>query len=304
MRILVPVLLALGLIAGHAPNSLAAPAAPAKLPVVTSFTVLADLIRQVGGDKVQVASLVPAGAEPHTYQPTPEDMKAAAQARLVFYNGAHLEEWWSQFIRSVNPDVPVVELSKGLPALRMSGVPMAGGHAGEEPNPHFWLDVMNAKIYVERIRDTLSRVDPADAAYYARRAETYLAHLDSLDAWIRAQVATIPPARRKLVTFHDAFPYFAKRYGFSISGYVVASPGKEASARELIDLIRRIRKERVPAVFAEAELNPKIMQILARDAGVKVVTNLYIGSLGRGAEVNSYIALMRHDVTEIVNALK
>lgn len=304
MNIIAAALLAFVLAAGHAPSALAAPAAPAKLRVVTSFTVLADLIRQVGGDHVQVTALVPPGEEPHTYEPTPGDMKAVSRARLVFYNGAHLEEWWSQFVRNVSPGVPVVDLSKGLPVLHMPGPPSADGHAGEEPNPHFWLDVMNAKIYVERIRDALGRADPANADAYADRAKTYLAKLDSLDVWIRTQVAMIPPARRKLVAFHDAFPYFAKRYGFSISGYVVASPGKEPSARELADLGRRIREERVPAVFAEAELNPKTMQILGRDAGVKVVTNLYIESLSQGPEANSYIALMRHNVTMIVNALK
>lgn len=269
--------------------------APQKLTAVTTLTVLADLIQQVGGDKVQVKALVPPGGEVHTYQPTPDDIKSVARARIVFYNGAHLEEWIDETIRSAGkPDLPIVVLSAGLPLLR----------EGNEPNPHLWLDVGNAKAYVEKIRDGLARVDAADAGYYADRAQGYLARLDELDRWIRGRVDLIPPARRKLVTFHDAFPYFARRYGFSLQGVLVASPGKEPSARELAALARQIKREKVPVVFAEAQFNPKMLEVLARDAGVRVITNLYTDTLSTGPEANTYIAMMKHDVTEIVNALK
>jgi ABC-type Zn uptake system ZnuABC Zn-binding protein ZnuA len=260
------------------------------------MTVLADLIRQVGGDKVDVKALVPPGGEVHTYQPTPGDIKSVAQAEIVFYNGAHLEEWIDDSIRNAGkPDVPLVVLAQGLPTL---------SEAGGEPNPHLWLDVANAKAYVERIRDGLSKVDPPGAGHYADRTKLYLAQLDDVDAWIQAEVAKIPAPRRKLVTFHDAFPYFAKRYGFTLQGVVVASPGKEPSARQLTALARRIRQAEVPAIFAESQFNPKVMEVLAREAGVKVVTNLYNDSLSDGPEADTYIALMKHNVTQIVNALK
>jgi ABC-type Zn uptake system ZnuABC Zn-binding protein ZnuA len=240
--------------------------------------------------------LVPPGGEVHTYQPTPDDIKGVARARLVFYNGAHLEEWIDDTIRNAGKaDLTLVVLSQGLPTIMESG---------NEPNPHLWLDVTNTKAYVEKIRDNLSQVDGATAGYYADRARTYLAKLDELDVWIRTEVDRIPPARRKLVTFHDAFPYFAKRYGFKLEGVVVASPGKEPSARELAGLVQRIKRERVPAVFAEAQFNPKTLEVLAKDAGVKVVSNLYNDSLSAGPEANSYIAMMKHDVTEIVAALR
>jgi manganese/iron transport system substrate-binding protein len=272
------------------------PTGPQKLIVVTTLTVLADLIQQVGGDKVQVKALVPPGGEVHTYQPTPDDIKSVAQAKIVFYNGAHLEEWIDKTIRSAGkPNLPIVVLSEGLPLIKESG---------NDPNPHLWLDVANAKAYVEKIRDGLSKMDGANAGYYADRAKSYLAQLDELDKWIQAEVATIPKARRKLVTFHDAFPYFAERYGFSLHGVLVASPGKEPSARDLTALARRIKQERVPAVFAEAQFNPKAMEVLASDTGVRVITNLYNDSLSTGPEANSYIALMKHNVTQIVNALK
>ncbi|MBI4572567.1 MAG: zinc ABC transporter substrate-binding protein [candidate division NC10 bacterium] len=267
-----------------------------RLIVATTMTVLADLIGQVGGDKIQVKALVPPGGEVHTYQPTPEDIKNVAQAKIVFYNGAHLEEWIDETIRSAGKqDLQIVVLSQGLPVLSADG---------GEPNPHLWLDVANAKAYVEKIRDSLGKVDTANAAHYADRAKTYMAQLDELDKWILAEVEAIPKARRKLVTLHDAFPYFARRYGFTLHGVLVASPGKEPSARELTQLARRIKRAEVPAVFAEAQFNPKAMEVLARDTGVKVVTNLYNDSLSTGPEANSFMALMKHNVSQIVNALK
>lgn len=271
-------------------------ATPRRLTVVTTLSVLADLIEQVGGDKVQVKALVPPGGVVETYQPTPNDVKSVAQAGIVFYNGAHLEEWIDDTIRSAGKrDVPIVVLSQGLPTI---------AEADNRPNPHLWLDVANAKAYVERIRDALAKVDGANAAYYADRASAYLRQLDELDTWIQTEVDKIPGARRKLVTFHDAFPYFARRYGFSLHGVVVASPGREPSARELTLLAQRIKREEVPAVFAESQFNPKAMEILARDTGVRVIRNLYTDSLSSSPEANSYIALMKHNVSQIVKALR
>ena len=272
------------------------PAGPRMLTVVTTLTVLADMIQQVGGDKVQVKALVPPGGEVHTYQPTPDDIKNVARATIVFYNGAHLEDWIDETIRSASkPNLQIVVLSEGLPLIKESG---------NEPNPHLWLDVTNAKAYVEKIRDALSKADPADTSYYADRAQSYLDQLAELDKWIQAEVDKTPKTRRKLVTFHDAFPYFARRYGFSLHGVLVASPGKEPSARDLAALVRRIKREEVPAVFAEAQFNAKAMEVLAKETGVRVITNLYNDTLSTGPEANTYIAMMKHDVTEIVDALK
>jgi manganese/iron transport system substrate-binding protein len=271
-------------------------AAPQKIGVVTTMTVLGDMIQQVGGEKVEVQALVPPGGDVHTYQPTPEDIKRVSQSRIVFYNGVHLEDWLDGTIRSASkPDLPIVVLAEGLPIIQESG---------EEPNPHLWLDIANAKIYVEKIRDGLSKIDSGNAGYYADRAKNYLGQLDELDKWIQAEVETIPKARRKLVTFHDAFPYFAKRYGFDLVGFVVESPGKEPSARETTALVRRIKRERVPAIFAESQFSPKLMDVLAKDAGVRVITSLYDDSLSSGPEANTYITMMKYDTTQVVNALK
>ncbi|MFB3818870.1 MAG: metal ABC transporter substrate-binding protein [Candidatus Methylomirabilales bacterium] len=274
------------------------------LRAVTSTTVLADFVRAVGGEDVQVTAVAPAGADPHTFQPTPQTMRVLEQAQAVFFNGAGLEEWWGKVAGSLRRrEVPVVELSQGLATLRMPAHGHGGRPHGENPDPHAWLDPTLAKRYVERIRDTLGRVDPARAGRYAERATAYQAELDALDEWIRAQVATIPPARRRLVTFHNAFQYLGKRYGLAVD-FLLASPGREPSAKALAELTRRIRQERVPAVFAEADFNPKLLEVLAKDAGVRVVTNLYDGSLTDGPPADTYLNLMRHNVRMIVGALK
>ena len=292
-------LLAMGMAAALA-GSRGAWAAP--LPVITSTTVLANLVVQVGGERVQVRSLAPAGTDPHTYQPTPESMRLLSRARLVFFNGAGLEEWWTKAVNAIaSKDTLVVELSKGLATLKNPGD--SHGHGGEA-DPHVWLDPTKAVVYIERIRDALSQADAANAGYYGERARAYQGELDALDRWIQAEVAKVPPGRRKIVTFHNAFQYFAVRYGFAVKGFIVVSPGKEPSARGMAELVALIRREQIPAVFAEADFNPKMLEALAREAGVKVVTNLYDGSLTSGPPAESYLALMRHDVIQIVSALK
>ena len=285
----------------------APPAAPAAepLPVVTSNTVIGDFVRNVGGDRVGVFPLAPAGTDPHTFQPTPESMRTLARARVAFFNGSGLEEWWDKTVRSVGrKDLVVVELSKGLATIKTPGRTRTGHSHDEGQDPHVWLDPHLAKAYVDAIRDALARVDAAHAARYADRAEVYRLALSALDAWIRTEVEKIPPARRKVVTFHNAFQYFASRYGLAVKGFVVASPGKEPSAKALAELTRRIEQERIPAVFAEADFNAKILETLAKDAGVKVVTNLYDGSLSNGPPADTYINMMRHNVTQMVKALK
>jgi ABC-type Zn uptake system ZnuABC Zn-binding protein ZnuA len=274
----------------------------AALPVVTSTTVLADLVEQVGGDRVKVTALAPAGTDPHTFQPTPESMRTLSQARVVFFNGSGLEEWWTKAVKAIaEKDTPVVELSKGLAALKHPGD--SHGHGGGL-DPHVWLDPTKVKLYVERIRDTLAKADSGNAAAYGDRASAYLTQLDELDRWIQAEVEQVPRERRKIVTFHNAFQYFAARYGFAVKGYIVASPGKEPSAKRMADLVKRIKQEGIPAVFAEADFNPKMLETLAREAGVKVVTNLYDGSLTSGPPAETYLAMMRHNVTQMVGALK
>jgi ABC-type Zn uptake system ZnuABC Zn-binding protein ZnuA len=295
LGVLVAVLAALLALPGPTPSD------AGRLSVVTSTTVLADLVRAVGGEQVEVAALTPAGTDPHTFQPTPHTMRSVEGAGAVFFNGAGLEEWWGRVVRALRgPDVPVVELSRGLATLRQPG---HGNWPGDAPDPHAWLDPVLVRSYVDRIRDALSRADPGSAGLYARRARAYQTALDQLDAWIRTELQRVPPPRRKMVTFHNAFQYFGRRYGLAVD-FLMASPGREPSARALAELTRRIKAENIPAVFAEADFNPKLLELLARDAGVKVVTNLYDGSLSDGPPADTYLNLMRHNVQMIVEALR
>jgi manganese/iron transport system substrate-binding protein len=270
-------------------------AAGGQVRVVTSLTLFADFIQHVGGDRVQVTALVPADADPHTYEPAPSQVAKVTKADLVVINGLGLEQTLHDLIyNNVRGGVPVVEMAAGLPVL--AGNPQEG----ETGNPHLWLNVQYAMHYVESIRDGLIAADPEGADAYRSNAAAYLTELDALDKETAAAIETIPPERRKLVTFHDAYPYFAERYGLEVVGVVVESPGREPSARELADLVDQIRAQDMPTVFAEPQFNPQLLQTVAKDAGVTVKTLL---SGAFTADVHSYVELMRFDAQQLVEGL-
>lgn len=278
--------------------------------VATSISVFSDMIRQVGGDRVSVLSLIPPGADAHTYQPGPQDVKKLGDVRAVFINGAGLEESLMGVLENNTPaGAPLVELSTGLRPITFEAEAVGSAaadddHADEDhegANPHFWLDVQNAKRYVERIRDTLGEVDPEGRAAYVTNADRYLKELDDTDAYIKSQIATIPPEQRKLVTFHDAFPYFAQAYGLDLVGFVVRAPGREPSAREIKELGDTIRDQHVKTVYKEPQLSAKVLERAAADAGVKVDV-LYSDALTK--EIASYVAMMRRNADAVAAGLK
>ena len=277
--------------------------------VATSISVFADMVRQVGGERVTVVTLIPPGADAHTFQPGPKDVKKLGDVRAVFINGRHLEESLIDVLENNAPaQAPMVALSDGLQSIEFAaeGVGPASGsgdhdHEDDGGNPHFWLDVQNAKRYVQRIRDTLIEVDPEGRAAYSANADRYLKELDDTDAYIRSQIATIPPEQRKLVTFHDAFPYFAKAYGLDLVGFVVRAPGREPSAREVKELGETIRRENVRTVFKEPQLNATLLDRAAKDAGVKVDV-LYSDALTK--EVASYVDMMRRNADTVARGLR
>jgi manganese/iron transport system substrate-binding protein len=270
--------------------------------VVASTSVLADFVRQVGGGRLAaVQSVVPAGVDVEDYDPRPADLQALARARLLVMNGLALDRWVPKLVRAANPDVPVLVLSDGLPVLGLGA--SDDQDIAQNGNPHMWLDPHLARVYAQRIHDRLVEIDPQGASTYDANAAAYVAELDRLDQWIQAQVATIPPDRRKLVTFHEAYPYFAARYGFELVGVITPSPGQEPSAGEMSALIERVKAAGVPAVFSEAQFSPGLTQSLAREAGVQqVVNDLYNDSLG-DPPADTYVGMMRYDVTRIVQAL-
>ena len=263
------------------------------LKVVTSTEVFADLIRPVAGDRARVIALVPGGGDPHTYEPAPRQVVDITEADLVLLNGLGLEATLVDVIENnVGGGVPVVEMSTGLAVLD-------GGGEGTG-NPHLWLNVRHAMSYVEVARDALIDVDPEGEEEYARNAQVYLAELDDLDRRVEDAIASIPPERRKLVTFHDAFPYLAERYGLEMAGVVVRAPGREPSAGEVAKLARRISAEDVPAVFKEPQLNARVLELAAEDSGVEICT-LYSAAFPE--EAGSYIELMQANADELVRCL-
>jgi ABC-type Zn uptake system ZnuABC Zn-binding protein ZnuA len=277
-----------------------APSSPeGRISVVTTTTIFADLAAQVAGPDASVQSIAPAGASVEDFAPRPEDARKVADARVVIVNGLGLDRWADALLRNASKDARVVVLSDGLPRLDV-------GEAGPftEGNPHFWFDVKYGRAYVERIRDALVAADPAHAEGYRGRAASYVADLDRLEAEIRTKVATIPQARRKLVTSHDAFPYFAKAYGFTVVGFAQPEPDKEPSPSELADLIDKVKEEQVVAIFSEAQVSPRLAETLAREAGVKtIVADLPTDSLG-DPPADSYVGMMRVIVDKIVQALR
>lgn len=270
-------LAACGLVGGSSPQ------------VLATTTILADMAKQIAGDRMTVGSIVPAGAHVEEYEPRPDDAKRMAEARLVITNGLDLDQWVEPLLSNAKPGTPVIAVADRLPAI--------------EENPHMWFDPALARQYVDKIRDALIALDPAGRDVYTSNAKAYSDQLVSLEAELKAKVAAIPADRRKLVTSHDAFPYFAKAFGFEIVGFAQPEPDKMPSAGELAELIDEVRAARAPAVFSEAGTSPQLAETIARETGAKVVTDLPTDSL-LDKPADSYIGLMRVVVDKIVAALK
>jgi len=270
--------------------------APGAINVVTTTTVFADIIRNVGGSQTDVRSIIPPGVGPEDYEPKPDDAKSLADAQLIVSNGVGLDDFLNRLLASGGGgNTPRLVLGEGIPAITIDG----------QPNPHFWLDPTLVKMsYLPKIVTALSAIAPADAATFQANAAAYATQLDALDAELKAKVDTIPAANRKLVTFHDAFPYFARHYGFELIGVVVANVGQEPTAADLAALVGKVKAAHVQAVFSEVQFNPKLAQTLADEAGIKqVVTTLYNDALGP-PPADSYLGMMRWNVDHIVEALR
>lgn len=287
-------------------------AEPDALRVVATTTVLADLVRQVGGTKVDVQSLVPKGGEVHTFDPTPSDVVRIGEAQLVVLNGLGLDEWLAQLVTDAGSTAPVVELAEDLDGVEyLAGEheeepghsEQPGGHAGEAFNPHLWLNVTYARKYVARIAEALKDADPDDGSAYDAGARAFDDQLGQLDVWIRAQILTIPEPNRKLVSFHEAYPYYAAAYGLEIVGVIVDAPGQDPSAGEIAALVEAIRTSGARAVFTEAQFSPALAETVASEAGVTVVSDLYNDSLG-DPPVETYVQMMRWDTDKTVEALR
>ena len=269
---------------------------PGALNVVTTTTLLADMVRQVGGQHVSVLSLVPKGGEVHTFDPRPSEAWALSSARLVFGNGLGLDDWLTQLAADVGTNGPIVRLGENLPGVDYI---VENG----QTNPHLWLDVAYAEKYVDRIEADLVTADPVNAAAYRAGHDAYRSRLAELDAWARDQLAALPAANRRIVSYHDALPYFCRAYGLIVVGNVVAAPGQDPSVQEVQRLIDSIRSSGVRAIFSEAQFNPELARTIASEAGARVVSDLYTDTLG-DSPADTYEGLVRWDVAHIAEALR
>lgn len=269
--------------------------------VVTSIGILADITRNVGGAHVSVQSLVPDGADAHTYQATPADSLKLSRAKVIVLNGAGLDDYLSGVIDGAkSPAASVVVASAGLKLEPIDFAPVEGREPEVEDDPHFWQNPRFAVHYAEQIRDALVSADAPNAEAYRKNAQAYRTKLEALDQEIEAVIQSIPESRRHIIAFHDAFGYFAKRYGVKVSSFV-GPEGGETSPRTVAAIERLIRTEKVPAVFVEPQFDDKVLQQLAKDTGVKVGT-VYSDAFDK--QVHSYIEMMRSNAQTIQRLLR
>lgn len=292
--------LLLAVLVGLAANATVRAETP--LPVVASFSILGDLVAEVGGERVAVSTLVGPGGDAHVYDPTPADARALSEARVLVINGLGFEGWMQRLVAASGfSGIQVIAAEDVVPRRADRDDP--GAHGGDI-DPHAWQDPGKVALYIARIRAGLTEADPAGEPYYRSRAEDYLAALTRLDEDIRAALAEIPPARRKVVTSHDAFGYYADAYDLSFLAPVGVNTEAEASAADVAALIRQIRAESIPAVFVENISDPRLVEQIRRETGAQPGGTLYSDALSPpGGPAGTYLDMMRHNLATLTAAL-
>jgi zinc/manganese transport system substrate-binding protein len=277
---------------------LAASAQPVRaqdhLNVVASFSIIGDFVRNVGGDRVSVTTLVGPNGDVHVYTPAPSDAKKIADAKLLVVNGLGLEGWLPRLVQSSGSKAVTVTATDGITPLKLDSA----------ADPHAWQSVVNAEVYVGNIRDALVAADPADAVAFRANAAGYLAKLDALDREVRGAVAQIPAERRKVISTHDAFGYFAAAYGIEFIAPLGVSTESEASARDIARIITQIRVEKIPAVFLENISDVRLIRRLSGETGASIGGTLFSDSLSdEKGDAPTYIELVRHNIKALTSAL-
>ncbi|MBS9479265.1 metal ABC transporter substrate-binding protein [Ancylobacter radicis] len=317
-RYLIAAAFAVGL-AGPAVAQDAAPAA--KMPVVASFSILGDFVKEVGGDRIAVSTLVGPNGDAHVFQPAPADAKKVAAAKVVFVNGLGFEGWMNRLVKASGTKAKIVVATTGVEPREMAEEEdghdhgkeahakaadgkAAHGHDHEETDPHAWQSVTNAKIYVANIRDGLIAADPAGQATYEANAAAYLAKLDALDAQVKSAIAAIPAERRRIITSHDAFGYFGAAYGMEFIAPQGVSTEAEASAKDVAKIVRQIKAEKIPAVFMENISDPRLVKRIADETGAKIGAEVYSDALSDDkGPASTYIDMITNNVQAFSSAL-
>ena len=265
-----------------------------RLNVVASFSILGDFVRNVGGDRLNLTTLVGADGDVHVYTPAPGDAKRIAEAKLVIVNGLGLEGWLPRLVQSSGSKAQMVTASAGVTPLKL----------GSAADPHAWQSVPNAKVYVTDIANALAAAAPNDAEFFRTQAKAYLEKLDTLDREVREAVAKIPPERRKVISTHDAFGYFAAEYGIQFIAPLGVSTETEPSARDIASIIGQIRAQKIPAVFLENISDDRLIRRIAAETGAKIGGTLISDGLtGENGPAPTYIDMVRHNIKALTSAL-
>jgi zinc/manganese transport system substrate-binding protein len=293
-------ILAAGLAAAFALSLHAAPAfaQESKMPVIATFSILADLVKNVGGDRVEITTLVGPNSDAHVYAPTPADAKKVAGAKVVFVNGLGFEGWMTRLVKASGTKAPTVTASNGVKSRKME----EEGH--KVTDPHAWQSIANTKLYVANIRDGLAAADPAGKSTYDANANAYLAKLDALETEVKDAIGRIASDRRRIITSHDAFGYFGAAYGFDFIAPEGVSTETAASAKDVAKIIGQIRKQKIPAVFMENITDPRMMEQIAKESGAKIGGSLF--SDARSDEKGpaaTYIDMMHNNIRQLSSAL-
>jgi len=266
-----------------------------RLNVVASFSILGDFVSNVGGDRISVTTLVGPDGDVHVYTPAPADAKKVADAKLLVINGLGLEGWLPRLLQASGSKAPIITATKGIAPLKL----------GSDADPHAWQSVANAKIYVTNIRDALVAADPADAEVFRANADHYLTTLDALDREVREAIAKIPADRRKVISTHDAFGYFAAAYGIEFIAPLGVSTESEASARDIAGIITQVKTSKIPAVFLENISDPRLIRRIATETGARIGGTLYSDSMtGEKGDAPTYIDMVRHNIKTLTSALE
>jgi zinc/manganese transport system substrate-binding protein len=265
-----------------------------RLSVVASFSILGDFAKNVGGDRVSVTTLVGPEGDVHVYTPAPADARKISDAKLLIINGLGLEGWLPRLLQASGSKAPIITATDGIAPLKL----------GSDADPHAWQSVANAAIYVANIRDALVAADPADGEIFRANAQSYLAKLDGLDREVREAIARIPSPRRKVISTHDAFGYFAAAYGIEFIAPLGVSTESEASARDIAGIITQVRAAKIPAVFLENISDPRLIRRISAETGARVGGTLYSDSLtDEKGEAPTYIDMVRHNIKVLTSAL-
>lgn len=267
-----------------------------RLNIIASFSIIADMAKEVAGENANIITLVAAGGDPHVYQPSPTDVRNITRADIILINGLGFDGWMDRLVASAEAKGRVVTVSKGVTPIRVHG---------EEIDPHAWQDISNGMIYVDHIRDALIQADPAHAAHYRHNAERYLERLIDLDHWVKTEIEEVPEAKRSAITSHDALRYFARTYHIHFIAAQGLSTEGEVSAKSIAAIIDQIRKEKVKVLFLENMSNPDLINQLADDSDAIIGGVLYSDSLSEPYEDGAtYISMFRHNVKILTDSLK